>query len=150
MTAKEHAKLLGLFFWIYAGIQLFVIGFSGVMMFLWTGIMFSEFSRHSSAQHSANFPQFFGMMGVIMVFAVFMGLILLIPKFVAGYGLRKDKSWAKVWAIIGCCLAVLNAPLGTALGIYGFWFIFGDLGKEYFDGPQIDNVPNPPPPQSWQ
>lgn len=74
----------------------------------------------------------------------------MIPKVIAGYGLRNDRSWAKIWAIVACCLAVLSIPFGTALGVYGFWFIFGDAGKNYFDNPNGFSQMPPPPPNSWQ
>jgi hypothetical protein len=37
---------------------------------------------------------------------------------------------------------------GTAVGVYGLWFVFGDQGKAFFDGP--DFIPPPaPPPNNW-
>lgn len=152
MTAREHARLLGLFFWIFAGFQLLMTAFSGIFMFVWMGFVIPQMMQ---AQQRGNHPPpppefFFGFMAVIMIFAVIMAIIMLIPKIVAGYGLRNEKSWAKIWAIIGCCLAVLNVPFGTALGVYGFWFIFGDQGKAYFDNNYSEKIFTPPPPQNWQ
>jgi hypothetical protein len=50
-------------------------------------------------------------------------------------------------------MACMSFPLGTAVGVYGLVFIFGDNGKAYFDSPEYGRFPNvnvPPPPNSWQ
>lgn len=151
MTPKEHAKLLGLLFWIYAGFNLVVTLGMAVFWFGMMGVVMSEVSKAPRRGSEANPEAFVGMMFVIMIFVIVITLIFMIPDVVAGFALRKEKSWAKIWAIIACCLAVISFPFGTALGVYGFWFIFGDLGKAYFDNPHgnFSNVP-PPPPNNWQ
>lgn len=150
MTAREHARLLGLFFWIYVGYQIVMTAFSGIMMFVMSGVMMSEFSKMPRRANEPSPEGFLGMMFGIMIFAVIIVIIFMIPKVIAGYGLRNDRSWAKIWAIVACCLAVLSIPFGTALGVYGFWFIFGDAGKNYFDNPNGFSQMPPPPPNSWQ
>ncbi len=151
MTAREHARLLGLLFWIYAGVQIAVLLFSLVFVTAMFGGMISAFSNMPDRADQPDPGMIFGFMGVIIFFAVILAILMLIPKVVAGYGLRNDKRWSKVWAIIGCCLAVLSVPFGTALGVYGFWFIFGDQGKSYFENNLgSSQIPPPPPPNSWQ
>ncbi len=46
--------------------------------------------------------------------------LLSIPKIVAGIGILKRKEWARILTLILSFLALLNMPLGTALGIYSF------------------------------
>ncbi len=152
MTAKEHAKLLGLFFWIFAGLQLLMTVFAGIFMFVWMGFMLPEMLKmQQRGNNPPPPPEFFlGFIGIMIVFMAVMAVIMMIPKVVAGFGLRKEKSWAKIWVIIACCLAVLSVPFGTAVGVYGFWFVFSEQGKAYFDK-NYDSVQNiPPPPNSWQ
>jgi hypothetical protein len=150
MSPKEHARLLGLLLWIYAGLQLLIVGFVALIWFGAFGMIMSEVSRAPRKASDPNPEAVMGIVVIIMIGILATLIIFLIPKIVAGFGLRNGRSWAKIWAIIACCLAVINIPLGTALGVYGFWFIFGDLGKAYFDGPQgMSNVP-PPPPNNWQ
>jgi hypothetical protein len=93
-----------------------------------------------------------GIVVIVMFILVGSFVIFSIPKVVAGYGLRKGRSWAKIWTIIACILLVISPPLGTAVGVYGLWFIFGDAGKAYFDGPDFSAMPitSAPPPNSWQ
>jgi hypothetical protein len=85
-----------------------------------------------------------------MIIVVIVSLAFSVPKIVAGYGLRKGRSWAKIWTIIACVLAVMSVPLGTAVGVYGLWFVFGDAGKAYFDGPDFARQQVPPQPNNWQ
>jgi len=151
MTAKEHAKLLGLFLWLLTGFQVFIIALVGILYLFIFGAVFA------TAEHKPNEPPpelIFGIIVVVMVVLGIMTALFSVPKVVAGYGLRKQKSWAKVWAIVACIMACMSFPFGTAVGVYGLVFIFGEQGKAYFDGPEFGRFPsanvNPPPPNSWQ
>jgi hypothetical protein len=67
--------------------------------------------------------------GIFALFAVLIGFMLLLYTAMyvaAGWGLRKRKAWARVVALIGGALALLNIPLGTALGIYAFMVLLDD------------------------
>lgn len=147
MSGKEHASLLGLLMLIYAGFQAVMMIFSGVVVTVMFGTMMSEFSRMPRGAGEPNPEAIFGMVSVIMVFAFALAFLLLIPQVVAGLKLRGEKSSAKIWAIIACILALLNLPFGTALGIYGLWFIFGEEGKKYFGGAPAGF--QTPPPNNW-
>lgn len=151
MTGKEHAKLLGLLLWLLTGFHVLIIGFIGIIYFFVFGAILA------SAPHKPNDPPpelFFGVLVIVMVVLGVMTALFAIPKIVAGYGLRKGKSWAKTWAIIGCVMACMTGVFGIAVGVYGLVFIFGDNGKAYFNGPEFGgSFPNtnvPPPPNSWQ
>ena len=152
MNGKEQARLLGLFFWLLTGFQLLIVG---LICLLYVGIFGAVIA---SAPHKENDPPpelFAGVLIVVMAFVFITTLLFSIPKIVAGYGLRKEKSWAKIWAIIACVMACMSFPLGTAVGVYGLIFIFGEQGKAYFDNMQYGRVPAggnipPPPPNSWQ
>jgi hypothetical protein len=110
-----------------------------------------------TAPRKANDPPPEFLLGVVIaVFIILfvMTLLFAIPKIVAGYGLRKGKSWAFIWAIIACCMAVMSGPLGIAVGVYGLVFIFGENGKAYFEelryGRLSASTVTAPPPNSWQ
>jgi ABC-type Fe3+-siderophore transport system permease subunit len=150
MSPKEHAKLLGLFLWIYAGLHFLIFGFVALVWFGIFGAIMSEASRRPQRGNSPNPEAIAGIAVVFIIIAVVVLVVFLMPKVVAGFGLRKGRSWAKVWTIVACCVAVLNFPLGTALGVYGFWFVFGDLGKTYFENPHATDHFSPPPPNNWQ
>ncbi len=48
-----------------------------------------------------------------------------LPFFLAGWGVWKRKSWGTIMAVVAGILNLANVPLGTALGVYTFWAVFG-------------------------
>jgi len=145
MTAKDHNNLLGIFFMINGGIQL-LAGIFVALIYGGMGTMFIASGREEQAAVG----------GIFLVLAIIVGLIVLaFGAFyvVTGLKLRKGASIARPLGIAASCLCLLGFPLGTALGVYGLWFLFGDLGKNFYAGntaPQNYYQPQPPPPSSWQ
>jgi hypothetical protein len=153
MTPKEHAKLLGLFMWIFAGLHLIIVAAIAVVYMAFAGVIAVAIANEPHRPGSTPPPPpevIIGFMFVAVIIIVAATLFFMLPKIISGYGLRKGRSWAKAWTIVACVLAVLNFPLGTAVGVYGFWFVFGDAGKAYFDGPDFAAREFQPPPNSWQ
>ena len=153
MTGREHARLLGLFFWLLTGFQLFLVGVIGVIYIFIFGAVFSSMPHKAGDPPPEMFiPVIILVVGIIFV----MTLLFAVPKIIAGYGLRGEKSWAKVWAIVACVVACMNVPFGTAVGVYGLIFILGDNGKAYFDDPGYGRHQGfgpgvqAPAPSSWQ
>jgi hypothetical protein len=154
MTAKEHARLLGLFMWIFAGFQLLLVAALGIFYAVIVGFIMTAVQN---APHGPGDPPppppeaILGIVVVVMIFALVLVLLFSIPKLVAGYGLRKGKSWAQVWTIIACIIGIMSIPVGTAVGVYGLWFVFSDQGKAYFADPNnFEQQPNAaPPPNNW-
>ena len=145
MTGREHAKLLGIFFLIQSGLSIFG-GIIAILIYGGMGSLMMANARREEEQFMAGF---------FLVMAVVVGFFILIfgaLYFFAGWRLFKQKPNARTLGIIASCVALLGFPIGTALGIYGLWFFFGDAGKNYFNGggnTGANNYP-PPPPQSWQ
>ena len=50
-------------------------------------------------------------------------LALGIPSLVAGIGLLKHMSWARVLAIVLAIVALASFPIGTGVGIYALWVL---------------------------
>jgi fructose-specific phosphotransferase system IIC component len=72
----------------------------------------------------------------MMLFFAVMFSIMIIPSIIAGLALRKRKRWAKVASIIAGIVAAMQAPFGTAVCVYTFWFLFSEPGKSLYDNPQ--------------
>ena len=153
MTGKEHARLLGLFFWLLTGFQLAILVLIGLIYLVVFGAIFS------TAPQNPNDPPpevILGIIVAVMIFILAVTVLFSIPKVVAGYGLRNEKPWAKGWAIAACVMALMSAPFGTAVGIYGMIFLFGEQGKAYFDNPIYGQLETPrsfstaPLPSSWK
>lgn len=146
MTAKDHNKLLAIFHLVQGGLQTF----AGIIIALVYGGLGLAF--RANAQKPED--QFVGTLFIILAFVIapfvliFGGINL-----TAGYKMLKEKAGARTWAIVASIVSLISIPLGTALGIYGLWFLFGDEGKRYYLGGggerQYLNNP-PPPPNNWQ
>ncbi|MGI8884472.1 MAG: hypothetical protein ACR2IA_09550 [Pyrinomonadaceae bacterium] len=145
MTGKDHNKLLSIFHFVQGGLQ----AFGGIVVLLiygGLGIAMRQSARGSEEQ----------MVGTIFIVLAFViaPIILLFASInlTAGYKMLKEKPGARNWGIAASIISLLSIPLGTALGIYGLWFLCGDEGKQfYLGGNRQQNMFNPPPPpQNWQ
>jgi MFS family permease len=125
MTPEEHNKYLGMAHLVYGGIYCLLM----LSMLLFFGFMVAAVSSG---------PKDAPPLSVFVVMFIFMGLFygaFIIPSFVAGYALLKRKRWAKTAAIIAAVMAAMFFPIGTAVCVYTFWFLFSDPGKALFDNP---------------
>jgi hypothetical protein len=43
--------------------------------------------------------------------------------FIAGWGLLQRQDWARIVALVVGFVALLNVPIGTALGVYTLWVL---------------------------
>lgn len=144
MTAKEHNKLLGIFLLAHGGMQALVMVFLALIYGGMGTFMFANARRDEEAMIGAIF------IGMI-VFVIFFSLILIVPQIIGGWKLLKEKPSARTWGIVGSIIALLSFPLGTAAGVYGLWFLFGDEGKRfYLGGGNQQNMFNAPPPNNWR
>jgi len=137
MTGKEQARLLGLLFWLLTGFQLFVVALVAVLYAVIGAVIIPGMPRRPNDPP----PELLITIFIVVIAMMFiMTILFAIPKIVAGYGLRKEKPWAKIWAIIASVMAVMNFPFGTAVGVFGLIFLLGDAGKAYFDGPNYGRL----------
>lgn len=136
MTPEQHNKYLA---WSHLGYAtiffLFIALFMGFFGFVFFAAMMAE----------PNGPPMFLFFLMWLFMAVIYGAMI-IPSFIAGYGLLKKKKWAKIWAIISAVVAAMNFPFGTAVCVYTFWFLFSNEGKLMFDQ---NNYALPPGQQTW-
>lgn len=147
MTAKEHNKLVGIFLMAHGGLQLMVM----IILALVYGGLGTFFIANARRDEEA-------MMGVFFIaailFILFFTLILVVPQLLGGWKMLKERPGARTWGIIASIVSCLNFPLGTAAGIYGLWFLFGDEGKRFYLGggssSQQQQMFNPPPPNNWR
>ena len=54
--------------------------------------------------------------------AVFFTL-LAVPGLIAGYGLLKRKSWARILALVLAVFGLINFPIGTIISVYTLWVL---------------------------
>lgn len=152
MSSEDKSRLLGLFLWLFTAFNIVIIAVIGIIYVGLFGVIFSQ------APHKASDPPpelIVGIIAVVFVFILVFTVLFSIPKVIAGYGLRKHKSWARPWAIAASIMCCLSFPFGTAIGVFGLIFLLSDEGKAYFENRSYAQVGagcnvNPPPPNSWQ
>ncbi len=144
MTGKEHNKLLSIFMLVHGGLQIFGVI---IMILIYGGIGTAMLANARPDEEQMIGGIFIG----VMLLIAFISLFFVIPQFVGGWKLLKEKTSARTWGIVACFLCLLSFPFGTAVGIYGLWFLFGEEGKIFYlsDGNMANNYP-PPPPNNWQ
>ncbi len=144
MTAKEHNKLLSIFMLVHGGLQIFGVI---IMVLLYGGIGTAMIANARRDEEQMIGGIFIG----VMLLVAFISLFFVVPQFVGGWKLLKEKTSARTWGIIASFLCLLSFPFGTAVGIYGLWFLFGEEGKRFYlsGGNMANNYP-PPPPNNWQ
>lgn len=52
-------------------------------------------------------------------------LLFTVPAIMGGYGMLKQRRWARKLVLVSAAVAALNVPFGTALAVYTFWFLLG-------------------------
>lgn len=146
MTAKEHNRTLSILFFVQGGLQLF----GGILL----AVIYGGIGTMMLSTSHRDEEQMMG--GIFLVVGVVVGLIVLVFAafdIFAASKLLKELSIGRTLGIIVSCLSLMSFPLGTALGIYGLWFLFGDLGKNFYAGVDSSGGQRytpPPPPNSWQ
>jgi len=144
MTAKEHNKLVSIFMLAHGGLQIFGVI---IMALIYGGIGTAIIANARRGEEQMIGGVFIG----VMLLVAFISLFFVIPQFVGGWKLLKEKTSARTWGIIASFLCLLSFPFGTAVGIYGLWFLFGEEGKRFYlsGGNMANNYPQPPP-NNWQ
>lgn len=112
---KKHIELVGILHLVYSGLAL-VLGLFCFMLLSGIGIV----------SHDAIALGVLGTIGMIICIII---TALAIPGIIAGIGLLKMKSWARILAIVVGCLDLLHIPFGTALGIYTLWVLLNDESR---------------------
>jgi hypothetical protein len=154
MTSDSKARLLGLLMWLYTAFNILLVAVIAIVYISLFGFVFSQVPQKPNESDPALIM---GILIFVFAMAFIFTILFSIPKIVAGYGLRKQRSWARTWAIVASIMACMSFPFGTAIGVFGLVFLFSDEGKLYFDkvarnGGQLAGIASPvvPQPNSWQ
>jgi len=113
---NTHVKAVG-WLWIANGVLSILMALIGLTVINWPGLI-------PSARDSI-----LASIGTLCFF-----LPGVIAYVLAGYGLLKYKSWARIIAIILAILNLILFPIGTALGIYTLVIMFNDEAEALFRG----------------
>lgn len=154
-SIRNQAETLGLFFWIYSGLQACMVLFYIAMILMYgvSGVLTLINARNSSDAA----PAVIVMVVFVVIFGIIMGLGVtsMVLNIRAGKQLRGPGIASKnaiLAASIGSivsfiCGGICILPFAVAMGAYGIWFAVSDTGNAYFAGQS--NIA-PPPIQNYQ
>lgn len=123
MTNEQHNRYLS---WAFIGHGAFQT-LMGLLFVAFFGMFF--FIPDQPGPGGPPPPAF---MAIMFAFVFVFQVAFAIPSFVAAYGLRKKKHWARIASIVAGVVSAMNVPIGTATCVYSMWFFLGDNWKEVY------------------
>ena len=115
----KHITILG---WLYLALNIFTL-FIGVFVFfilIGTGLLSGDGEAMS-------------VLAIVGTFVLGILVVISIPGILAGWGLLKRKSWARVLALVIGFFSLMNVPFGTLLGVYTIWVLLAnEEASNYF------------------
>ena len=63
---------------------------------------------------------------------VVLSLVLAIPMALAGWGLQRQREWARTLGMVVAAVGLLHIPLGTAAGVYVLWVLTDEATEVLF------------------
>lgn len=120
---EMHVRVLG---WLYilSNSIFLLLGLTGLVFLTGLGVVSGDWE-------ATGVLAFIGGVGFAFL------AVLALPGMLAGYGLLKRTSWARVLALVVAVLGLINFPIGTAIGIYTFWVVLQEDTVEYFASPKM-------------
>jgi hypothetical protein len=121
---RDHVRLVGILWLAYSALG--VIG--GVVVIIVAQTVFGHML------HIQNGPPPEVTLWLRPLISLVGWLILLkaTAGFIAGWGLLQKEEWARTFALVMGFIALLNVPLGTALGIYTLWVLLPSQSDEEY------------------
>jgi hypothetical protein len=112
---REHVRLVGILWMAYSVLHV-VAGAAAIFI---AQTLFGHFIHlHNGSPHEFTIwlQPLFKFVGVLILVKAAVG-------FIAGWGLLQREDWARTVALVVGFVALLNVPIGTALGIYTLWVL---------------------------
>jgi len=125
-----HVKVLAILH-IVTGVITALIGVLAMLALGGLGVLAGAVAREGGA--FVTLP----ILGGIGLLVFVLMLALSIPGIVAGWGLLKFRSWARILTVVLSALHLFHVPFGTALGIYGLWVLLSNEGQKLFLTPPV-------------
>ena len=131
MTPQDHNKIIGILFIISGSLTIFSLA-SAILQISLDYQNIQKVISQLSKQNPA-FPVYFNLIVTLLVALLALSLIGALFNIAAGIGMVKRKSWARILGVVAAILSLPGIPVGTALGVYALWFLFGEKGKQFYD-----------------
>lgn len=103
----------------------------GAFLLVATGLFLFLFFAGMGA--GAEDPEAFRILGALGFSLITFMVLMALPGLVAGYGILKKKSWARVIGIVVGALDLPIFPIGTVVGVYTLWVLTDRASIDYFE-----------------
>lgn len=143
MTASDHNKVIGILLMVHGGLQALVIL---AMCILYAVVGSAMFVAGEEPE-----AQFIGVafIAVVAMIAIVASVVIL-PQLLGGYLMLRRAQSGRGWGIAASIMSCLSFPFGTAIGVYGLWFLFGETGSQIYLAPaERPAFRRQPEPNSW-
>lgn len=123
----EHVRLLAILWFALAAFE--VLG--GIVLMILANTLFIHIAEQAAANAGGG-PSPLGFLHPLMTVIALFVLAKGSAGLLAGWGLLNREPWGRVLALVLGFIALLNPPLGTALGVYTLWVLLpADSEAEY-------------------
>ena len=119
---QKHVTLVGALHIGYSAFQLVMALM--VFIFLVGGGLIGGFASQEEIVFAATF-----VVGAIICLWI---LMVSLPGIIGGVALLRHKTWGRYMVLVLSVLALLNIPLGTALGVYSIWVLVNEETAKLF------------------
>jgi len=126
---ETHVKVLGV---LYLALSAFGL-LAAVFFMLAVGVAGGIVGTSADPHDAAIALPIIGLAGTTLVTFL---LIVSLPGLIAGIGLLKFRSWARILAIVLSVINLIHIPFGTAVGIYGLWVLLNKQTEPLFTAPR--------------
>src|ERR1700674_142089 len=115
---RDHVRLVGILWMAYSALHVV----AGVVLIVVAQVIFGQLTGMIHIPDGPP-PQVTVWLRPLISFVGWLILAKAAAGFIAGWGLLQRQGWARTVALVVGFLALLNFPLGTALGIYTLWVL---------------------------
>jgi hypothetical protein len=112
---RDHIRLVGILWLAYSALHVV----AGVVVIIVAQTIFG----HAIHIHNGPPPEVTVWLRPLICCIGWLILAKAAAGFFAGWGLLQREGWARIVALVVGFVALLNVPIGTALGIYTLWVL---------------------------
>jgi hypothetical protein len=126
---REHIRILGILNIIMGALGVLVGLAALLVMGGMAGFITASLHSGSDSDYQNGIVAAPLMLTIGFAAAIFF-FVLSLPSIIGGWGLLRFRPWARILVIIVSVFNLFHVPLGTALGVYGFWVLFSPEAQQ--------------------
>ncbi len=121
---KKHVELLAVLLITYSAL--------GLLVLLAVSMLISGVGLLAFVSEDAEGPLAHAIVAAVSVALMCIAILVCVPGIIAGVGLLRMRSWARILTLVVSVFNVLRIPIGTSLSIYAFWVLMKEETIQLF------------------